>query len=76
MSQLSGLFQFDSFSEIKLQELTGTRYPKVREKIEEYIKMGWLQYKNKQFSYTENGVFWGNNINAELLEVALSNSVN
>lgn len=76
MGQLSGLFQFDSFSEIKLQELTGTRYPKVREKIEEYIKMGWLQYKNKQFSYTEKGVFWGNNINAELLEVALSNSVN
>lgn len=75
MSQLSGLFQFDSFSEVELKELSGANYWKLRKKLEEYIQSGWLEYKNEQFFYTKNGVFWGNNINAELLEISFSDIV-
>ncbi|WP_337742583.1 coproporphyrinogen-III oxidase family protein [Fusobacterium gonidiaformans] len=75
LTQLSVFFQFDSFSDKKLQELAEKEYPRLRRKIEEYIQQGWIQFDGENFSYTTNGVFWGNNINAELLEMALSYSI-
>lgn len=72
LNELSALFQFPSFSIQNLKKLSGESYLKIEEKLKEYVKEGWLQIEGDICSYTDRGVFWGNNINAAIMEVLLS----
>lgn len=67
--QLLGLFQFPSIAEEKLEYFSGRKHKMVREKMEEYIKEGYFTIQDHHFIYTAKGVFWGNNIAAEILKI-------
>lgn len=37
--------------------------------MEDFVKQGYFSYQNHQFIYTIAGIFWGNNIAAEILKL-------
>ncbi len=67
--QLLGLFQFPSISEENLKSFSGKNYEKIRNKMDKFIEKGYFSYQNHQFIYTITGIFWGNNIAAEILKL-------
>ncbi|MCI7680723.1 MAG: coproporphyrinogen III oxidase family protein [Fusobacterium necrophorum] len=67
--KLLGLFQFPSIPEERLQSLSEESYERIRNKMEDFVKQGYFSYQNHQFIYTIAGIFWGNNIAAEILKL-------
>ncbi|KDE63192.1 hypothetical protein FUSO6_08785 [Fusobacterium necrophorum DAB] len=67
--QLLGLFQFPSIPEERLQSLSEESYERIRNKMEDFVKQGYFSHQNHQFIYTITGIFWGNNIAAEILKL-------
>lgn len=67
ISRLSGIMQFPNFSKKSINEiLSKEEYDWFFEKMVEYQSKGLLIIKEEIFTFTEKGIFWGNNIGAEV----------
>lgn len=68
--QLLGLFQFPDISEENLKSFSGKNYEKIRNKMNKFVEKGYFSLQNHLFIYTIEGIFWGNNIAAEILKLS------
>lgn len=76
-NRLLGYFQYGTYEEEFLRNyLNEDAYNAVCEKIETYEKEGFfIQSEKGIFKLTEDGIFWGNNIAAQIMKSAIENTV-
>lgn len=68
VKKLSGLLQYDTVSLNDVKNLTGEDiYPQVLNLLEDFEKKGYLKINKDKFTYTIDGVFWGNSIVAKII---------
>lgn len=69
VKKLSGLLQYDTVNLDEVKELTGDNiYPYILELLKHYESNNLLKIDGNKFTYTIDGVFWGNSMVAEIIE--------
>jgi len=72
MKKLSGIMQFKSVNLSEIQELSGRYYGEVYELLKEYEIKGLIKLEKETYTYTKDGVFWGNSITAEVVKMIIN----
>lgn len=68
VKKISGLLQYDTVNLNEVKELTGENiYPSILNLLKEFEKEGYLKINGDSFTYTIDGVFWGNSIVAKVV---------
>lgn len=69
VKKLSGILQYPKVQLNKILEFVGNNaYKEVEKLLKEYEKLGYIKLYNDHFEYTLTGVFWGNSIDAQIVE--------
>ncbi|MDP0488446.1 MAG: coproporphyrinogen-III oxidase family protein [Fusobacterium sp. JB020] len=72
MKKLSGIMQFKTVNLSEIQELSGRYYGEVYKLLEEYEIKGLIKLEKETYTYTKDGVFWGNSITAEVVKMIIN----
>lgn len=72
MKKLSGIMQFKTVNLSEMQELSGRYYGEVYKLLEEYEIKGLIKLEKETYTYTKDGVFWGNSITAEVVKMIIN----
>lgn len=72
LKKLSGIMQFKSVNLSEMQELSGRYYGEVYKLLEEYEIKGLIKLEKETYTYTKDGVFWGNSITAEVVKMIIN----
>lgn len=67
LKKLSGIMQFKSVNFEQIKELSGEYYDKVIQLLKEYEKKKLIEMTENSYTYTIDGVFWGNSMTAEVI---------
>lgn len=74
LNEYLGYFQYTGFSEkYFIGKLDKNTFNLFKEKLNLFIKDEYLYFKNGKYYYTNKGIFWGNNIAVDLLDIIIKN---
>lgn len=71
IQKLSGIMQFKIVDLSEIKELAGNFYSEIYKLLEEYEKKGLIKINDETYTYTTDGVFWGNSITAEVVKLII-----
>ncbi|MFK4785061.1 coproporphyrinogen-III oxidase family protein [Fusobacterium sp. MFO224] len=72
MKKLSGIMQFKTVHLYEIKKLSGKHYSEVYKLLEQYKNKGLIKINDESYTYTIDGVFWGNSITAEVVKMIIN----
>ncbi|MGO2117666.1 MAG: coproporphyrinogen-III oxidase family protein [Fusobacterium sp.] len=71
LKKLSGIMQFKSVNLSEIQNLSGRHYREVYKLLQNMEEKGLIEMSDSSYTYTIDGVFWGNSITAKVIELLI-----
>ena len=72
LKKLSGIMQFKSVNLSEIQNLSGCHYREVYKLLQNMEEKGLIEISDSSYTYTIDGVFWGNSITAEVVKMIIN----